>query len=425
MKKKRSSYILAFFLVFAGIFALISFYGEGIAKQVNLGLDLQGGFEVLYEVKPFDSNQSVTPEVLSSTVDALRKRIDVIGVSEPNLQIEGEDRIRVQLAGVADQETARELLSTQAKLTFRDVNDKILLDGADLKEGGAKVIFSEANAPWVSIKLKDAEAFKQATEQTLGSQLVIWLDFEEGDSHQAEILKEDSKIISAPSVSEVLNTKEVVIQGTFLLEEANQLANLLNSGSLPVELTEIYSTSVSAQFGEEALAETTLAAGVGVLLIFLYMLLTYRFSGMISIVTLSSYIFLILLVFNWMGAVLTLPGIAALVLGVGMAVDANILTFERMRDELTEGNSLKKAFHLGNKNSLSTIVDANITTLLAAGTLFMFGTSSVKGFALMLIISILTSFVTAVYGSRLLLGLWVKSGSLDNKKHWFKGGGGK
>lgn len=425
MKKNRSSYILAFFLLFAGIFALISLYGEGVAKQMNLGLDLQGGFEVLYEVNTFDSEQAVTPEVLSSTVDSLRKRIDVIGVSEPNLQIEGKDRVRVQLAGVSDQETARELLSTQAKLTFRDVNDNILLDGADLKEGGAQVIFSEANTPWVSIKLKDAEVFKKATERTMGSQLVIWLDYEEGDSYQTEMLKEDTKIISAPSVSEVLNTKEVVIQGTFLLEEATQLANLLNSGSLPVELKEIYSTSVSAQFGEDALAETTLAAGVGVLLIFLYMLFTYRFSGMISVITLSAYIFLILLVFNWMGAVLTLPGIAALVLGVGMAVDANILTFERMREELIEGNSLKKAFKLGNKNSLSTIVDANITTLLAAGTLFMFGTSSVKGFALMLIISILTSFVTAVYGSRLMLGLWIKSGVLDGKTHWFKGGGKK
>lgn len=422
MKRKRLTHILVFLLVLTGIFSAIFLYGEGLVKKINLGLDLQGGFEVLYEVNTFESDQPVTPEVLSSTVDALRKRIDVIGVSEPNLQIEGDNRIRVQLAGVNNQETARELLSTQAKLTFRDVNDKILLDGKDLKEGGAKVIFSDANAPWVSIKLNDADAFKKATEQTLGSQLVIWMDYEEGDSYITEITKPDSKIISAPSVSEVLNTKEVVIQGTFLLEEASQLASLLNSGSLPVELLEIYSTSVSAQFGEEALDETTLAAIVGIVLIFIYMLVTYRFSGAISVITLSTYIFVILLIFNWMGAVLTLPGIAALVLGVGMAVDANILTFERMRDELTEGNSLKKAFHLGNKNSLSTIVDANITTLLAAGTLFMFGTSSVKGFALMLIVSILTSFATAVYGSRLLLGLWIKSDILNSKTHWFKGG---
>lgn len=149
------------------------------------------------------------------------------------------------------------------------------------------------------------------------------------------------------------------------------------------------------------------------------MLVYYRFPGFIAVVTLSIYIFLTLLVFDWMNAVLTLPGIAALVLGVGMAVDANIITYERIRDELKLGRSVKAAYKEGTKNSLATITDANLTTLLAAAVLFYYGTSSVKGFATTLIISILMSFITAVYGTRLFMSLWVNSGFLDKRTGWF------
>lgn len=418
-KKVKMKFIYFFLSLLIGIGFLISYFTGDVSKDIKLGLDLQGGFEVLYEVKPIKEGQVINQEVLSSTVEALRNRIDVLGVSEPSIQIEGEDRIRVQLAGIDDQNKAREILSTQAKLTFRDVNDQLLLDGSDLKEGGASVTFSETNSPWVSIKLKDAKLFKEATEKTLGSALVIWLDYKEGDTFANEMQKEKSKIISAPSVSEVLNTTDVVIQGQFQLEEAQQLADLLNAGSLPVDLQEVYSTSVSAQFGEKALQDTILAGIIGILAIFMFMVAVYRFPGIIAVITLSFYIFLNLVIFDWMNAVLTLPGIAALILGVGMAVDANILTYERIKEEIKTGRSLQAAFKAGSQRSLSTILDANLTTLLSAGVLFAYGTSSVKGFAVMLIMGILISFVTAVFGSRLLLGLWVKSGFLNKKPHWF------
>ena len=417
----KRSRIVAFFLIVLLIAAAMGTTSKGILKDIKLGLDLQGGFEVLYEVKPL-AGEKITQDVLSSTASALDRRVNVLGVNEPIIQIEGDDRIRVQLAGVQDQNNAREILSTQAKLSFRDYNDKEMMTGADLKEGGAKQTFQE-NQPVVEVTLKDANKFKEITQKISSMEsptnvLAIWLDFEEGKD---SIKKTDSQdnMISAPAVSEVFSTNKVFITGQFTVEEAKELAALLNAGALPVDLKEVYSTSVGAQFGEGALNDTIFAGIIGIGLVFIFMLVYYRFPGFIAIVTLSIYIFLTLLVFDWMNAVLTLPGIAALVLGVGMAVDANIITYERIRDELKLGRSVKAAYKEGTKNSLATITDANLTTLLAAAVLFFYGTSSVKGFATTLIISILMSFITAVYGTRLFMSLWVKSGFLDNRKSWF------
>ena len=188
---------------------------------------------------------------------------------------------------------------------------------------------------------------------------------------------------------------------------------------MPVHLTELYSTSVGAQFGEQALNQTVFAGLIGIAIIFIFMIAVYRFAGLIAGINVAIYVYLILLVFQLMHGVLTLPGIAALILGVGMAVDANVLTFERIKEELRVGKSVKAAFKAGGRSSIVTILDANITTILAAAVLFIFGTSSIKGFATMLIVSILVSFLTAVYGTRLLMQLWVDSGYLKNRKTWF------
>ena len=421
MKKGR---IAVFFIIVLALGTLIGFTYKDTASGIRLGLDLQGGFEVLYEVQPAKEGQVINDETMDATVSALNNRINVIGVSEPNIQIEGENRIRVQLAGVEDQNEARELLSTQAELTFRDVDDNLMLDGSDLEENGASLTFSETNQPWVALTLKDADKFAEVTkkisEKPPGENLlVIWLDYEEGDSFKEEVTKPDPKFLSAPAVNDVLNTKDVVIEGNFTVEEAKNLADMLNAGSLPVHLKEIYSTSVGAQFGQQALENTIFAGFIAVMLIFLFMIVYYRFLGLIATITLSVYIYLILVVFEWMNAVLTLPGIAALILGVGMAVDANILTYERIKEEIKAGKSIMSAFKAGGRRAFSSILDANLTTLIAAGVLFAFGTSAVKGFAVMLITSILVSFLTAVYGSRLLLGLWVNSRIFNKKPAYF------
>ena len=421
---KKRGRIIAFTLIVILFASLISTTVTGIGKKINLGLDLQGGFEILYEVEPIDETQEVNRALLEATVQTLNDRVNRLGISETVIDIEGEDRIRVQLAGVENQTEAREMLSTSALLTFRDVNDNTLLDGSDLREGSARQDFhGETNQPIVTLKLKDSNKFGEVTEEIASMKpenlLVIWMDYKEGDSFLEEIEKDDPKFISAPTVDEPLYTIDVMITGNFTVEEAQRLADIINSGSLPVHMKELYSTSVGAQFGETALNQTVFAGVIGIIAIFIFMIAVYRFPGFIAGINIAIYVYLILLVFQLMNGVLTLPGIAALILGVGMAVDANVLTFERIKEELRQGKSVRNSFTTGGKNSLVTILDANITTLLAAAVLFMFGTSSVKGFATMLIVSILVSFLTAVYGTRLLLGLWVQSGFLKDRKGWF------
>ncbi|MFJ3386498.1 protein translocase subunit SecDF [Lysinibacillus sp. NPDC086135] len=421
---KLKSRIVAFVLLMVIFTATIGTTVGGVLKDIKLGLDLQGGFEVLYEVKELHKGEEITQGVLSATATALSQRVNAIGVSEPSIQVEDKNRIRVQLAGVEDQESARKLLSTTANLTFRDVDDNILLDGNDLKPGGAKDSFDQQNRPIVSLTLKDGKKFADITSKIAAKPagqnlLVVWLDFEDGvDSYKAESQKAKPRYASAATVNQTLNTTDVMISGNFTVEETKNLAGILDAGALPVKLNEIYSTSVGAQFGDQALKSTILAGVVGVVIIFLFMLFYYRLPGFISIITLAIFTFLVLVVFDWINAVLTLPGIAAIVLGIGMAVDANILAAERIREELRVGYSVKQAFQIGSKQSLSAIVDAQLTTLLAAAVLFQFGTSSVKGFATTLIISILLSFLTAVWGSRVLLGLLVNSGYFNNSA-WF------
>ncbi|MGN7311714.1 protein translocase subunit SecD [Alkalicoccobacillus gibsonii] len=420
VKKGR---IFAFFLIVLAFAVLISTTVMSITKETKLGLDLQGGFEVLYEVTPIDDTE-ITEQTLSATVTALNQRVNVIGVSEPVIQIEGDDRIRVQLAGVEDQETARQLLATEAELTFRDVDDNILLDGSDLQQNGAAGQFDQTNRPIVTLKLKDAERFAEVTrdlsQRPIGENvLVIWLDFEEGDSYAEEANSAEPKFLSAANVSEVINSQDVQISGNFTPDETKHISEILNAGSLPVKLDEMFSNSVGASLGEKSMVQTVYAGLIGIALIFVFMLFYYRLPGFIAVVTLSVYTYLVIVILNLMNAVMTLPGIAALVLGVGMAVDANIITYERIREELRSGKSTMSAFKAGTRRSLSTILDSNLTTILAASVMFYFGTSAVRGFSIVLIVSILTSFLTAVLGSRLLLGMWVSSKFLNKRPGWF------
>ncbi|WP_193062286.1 protein translocase subunit SecDF [Oceanobacillus oncorhynchi] len=420
---KKRGRIVAFFLVIAILAGVIGTTFSNLASNVNLGLDLQGGFEVLYEVEPVEDGQEISSSLLEGTVQTLNDRVNRLGISEAVIDIEGDDRIRVQLAGVDNQAEARELLSTSAQLSFRDVDDEEYLDGSDIVEGSASQDYNpNTNAPIVTLQLQDASKFGEVTEeisQMTDNRLVIWMDYQEGeDSFSEEVTKEDPKFVSAPAVSEPIHSRDVMIEGDFTVESAQQMADIINSGSLDVHMNEIFSTSVGAQFGEQALNETVIAGLIGIALIVLYLCVVYRFSGIIASINLAVYVFLVVLIFELLNGVLTLPGIAALILGVGMAVDANVITFERIKEELRAGKSVKAAFQSGNKSSFVTILDANITTLIAAAVLFIFGTSSVKGFATMLIISILVSFITAVFGTRGLLALWVQSGFLKKRKTW-------
>ncbi|EGQ4135183.1 protein translocase subunit SecDF [Staphylococcus pseudintermedius] len=424
---KKVSRLITFILLVVLLFAGMSATYKSVIKNVNLGLDLQGGFEVLYQVNPLGDGEKIDNTAVQSTAKTLERRVNVLGVSEPKIQVEDQNRIRVQLAGVQDQNQARKILSSQANLTIRDADDKVLLTGKDLVQGSAKQEFKQnTNQPAVTFKLKDSDKFKKVTEEISKKQenvMVVWLDFEKGDSYEKEKTKEDPKFISAASVNQPINSTNVEISGGFQgekgISEAKQIADLLNSGSLPVELKEIYSTSVGAQFGQDALDKTINASMIGIGIIFLFMPLFYRLPGIVAVITLTTYIYLTMVAFNFISGVLTLPGLAALVLGVGMAVDANIIMYERIKDEIRIGRTLKQAYKKANKSSFITILDANLTTVLAAAVLFFFGESSVKGFATMLLLAILMSFVTAVFLTRVLLSLVVHSNVFKKKLWWF------
>ncbi len=418
MKKSR---LAAFGIIVATIIAVIIAFASDIRNSMTLGLDLQGGFEILYQVTPLEGQEMPDMEAVVSSV---RKRVDVLGVSEPEITVEGNDRIRVSLAGVDSPDQARRIISSTANLTFRDVNDNLLMDASVLEEGGASVGQDQYGNYVVNLSLKDSDTFYQVTseiaQRSSGQNLIVaWLDYEEGQSYAAESRKEDPAYISAATVSEGISGNSAQISGNFTQESATELKDLINSGSLPVQLTEQYSDVVSADYGLGAFSTTMLAGAIGVAAVMLFMICVYRLPGVISAITLAVYIFVVFLLYNAMGAVFTLSGIAALVLGVGMAVDSNILTFERIKDAMYHGRSVQSAFREGSRESFRTILDAQMTTLISAIILYLLGTGSVKGFATMLIVSTLTTLLLIVFVARFLLGLLVKSGCLDNRYKLF------
>jgi SecD/SecF fusion protein len=416
---KNLVFVVAILLVVGSLFT-------PILKNIKFGLDLQGGFEVLYQVQSIDGSK-VTKDMVTSTYKTIERRINVLGVSEPSIIVEGNDKIRVQLAGITNPEEARMILSQAANLTFRDTSDNLLMNSDVLKSGGARVGQDDRGYPAVALSVKDKDKFFDVTKsvsQKNDNRIVIWLDYEETDSFAKEEINcgslSASKCLSVAAVSQGF-ASDVIIQGNFSLEEVKNIVELINSGSLPTKLDEISSKTVDASFGADSLNKTFTAGVVGISLIMIFMIAIYKFSGFIASVGLFIYTFLIFLIFWLVGGVLTLPGIAAVVIGIGMAVDSSVISFARIKDELLGKSRLATAFINGNKNSFMTILDSNITTLLVAIILFIFGESSVKGFATMLIISIVVTMLVMVLITRVLLKLFVKSGYFDNKLNAFIG----
>ena len=393
-------------------------------KNLKFGLDLQGGFEILYKGESIDGSK-MTHDKIMATYKTLSKRIDSLGVTEPEITIEGNDKIRVKLAGVTNPEEARKQLSTVATLSFRDSEDNLLMTSDVLVSGGAKVSQDSSGNPAVSLSVKDKEEFYKVTNKVKDydqNLIVIWLDYNENeDSYASEgslCGTEESNCLSAATVSQGF-ASDVIIQGNFTEEQVENLVDLINSGSLPSKLTEISSQTVGASFGDNTLQTTFIAGVIGIVLIILFLIAVYHFAGFISAVSMMIYAFLVFLVFWVVGGVLTLPGIAALILGIGTAVDSSIITFARIKDELYKGKSLPMAFREGSKESFSAILDANVTTLLVAIIMFVLGESSIKGFATMQIITVAVIMVTMVGLNRLLLKLFVKTNYFNDKTKLF------
>lgn len=398
-----------------------------VLDNTNYGLDLQGGFEVLYQISPIKKKSKLTSEMVYNTYQSLVRRIDILGVSEPEITIEGENKIRVKLAGIKNKDQAREVLSSTASLTFRDTSDHLLMT-SDVLGGKAKVSTDDRGRPAVSLSIKDKDTFYDVTSKISKREsnvIVIWLDYDENeDSYASEKDKcgslNDSHCLSAATVSQGFSS-DVIISGSFTSEEASSLVELINSGALPTKLTEISSRTVEASFGANSLEKTMTAGVIGIGIVILIMLLVYKFSGFIASMGVIMYTALTFLIFYLLNGVLTLPGIAAILLGIGMAVDANVISFERIKEQIKIGKSTKEAFEIGNKSSLTSIIDANITTLIAAIIIFILGQSSVKGFATMLIISIIVTVLVMVFFTKFILRMFVKTGYFENKPNLFIG----
>ena len=414
--------LIGLLIVVIGIVAATTF--STIKDNLNLGLDLRGGFEILYEVEPLNEDASMD---MNAVINSISKRINVLGVSEPSIIVEGDNRVRVQLAGVADQDTAREMIGTTANLTFRDVDDNELADSSILSEGGASLAYDENGRPVVSLKIKDSTKFgeitKEISEKSSGENImIIWLDYTEGDSYTAEAAKanqgEEPAYISAATVSSQI-TGDCQISGNFTEEEARTLANLINSGSLPVKMTEISSNVVSAEFGADALEKTAMAGVIGVALIALFLIIRYRVPGILAAIMLVAYLWAVFGLYSAIGAVFTLSGIGALVLGVGMTVDVNVIYFERIRQELYKGHSVPNAIREGQTVSFSAIFDSQFTTLITALIMYIWGTGSVKGFATMLIVTVAMTMIINVCLSRFLMNRLAASHICDTHPEWF------
>jgi SecD/SecF fusion protein len=394
--------VTAFFVILFFTLTIVVATTYQITKQIKLGLDLQGGFEILYMAQSIDTNGTVTLDSLRETAKILKKRVDPTGALDPEINPEGKERIRAKIAGVVDEKTIREKLKKPSYLSFRAPDGQVLMDGRDFVPNGANVAYKDS-VPIVTIKLKSADKFEEVTTKVLGRTLAIYLDDE---------------MISNPSVTKVIPQDTAEISGGFTYLKAKELKDTINFGALSLKLVEKNTQSIGPTLGQKSMADTVKAGVIAFVLILVGMIAFYRVPGIIASITLITFTWLLMLVFVLLNITLTLPGIAAFVLGIGMAVDTNIITNERIRDEIRNGKSILSSLRAGNKNSFRTVIDANVTTLIAAVVLYYIGSGSIQGFALTLIFSIVVSILTNVYLSRGLLYLLVKA-DIINKPVFF------
>lgn len=360
-------------------------------KSISLGLDLKGGVYVEYEAKlPKDLDGMNFEQLLNNTIDIMANRLTDKGFPEATVVKLGTNGIRVEIPEVQDPNEILNLIGSPAKLEFLDPDGNVFMEGRHLQTA---VAARDQNAqPIISFTLtkEGAEIFGEMTAKSIGKALTIRLDGE---------------TIMSPTVNDAILTGSGIISNLGTDERAQTIALQIQSGALPLEISQQKVDTISATLGIDALEKAIMAAIIGILLVMLFMILRYRLAGLVAAWALVIYInLLFLLIAIIPGIQLTLPGIAGIVLGIGMAVDANVVIFERFNEELSQGRPLIHAFRLGFHNALSAIVDANITTLIAAFVLLSFGTGSIKGFAITLLLGVLTSMVSALIVSRNLLG---------------------
>ncbi len=375
---------------------------------VKRGLDLVGGSIISFEADTDNPSQTD----MDAAMAVVRNRLDSQGYYDATVTQRGDKTISIEIPNINDPETAVQMLGATAKLTFRDPDGNVIMEGGtDVKRATYRYGQTQENGSmehYVELEFTDegTKKFSDAT-QTISAK-------PQGSNYIAIYLDEEQ--ISSPMVSEPITTSTCVINGNFTEASASGLANQIQSGQLPFALKEAELRSIGPTLGDRALETSLLAAGIGILLVMVFMLIFYRVAGLIADIALAGYIGLVTLTvsgyFSFLGVsgTLTLPGIAGIVLGVGMAVDANIVIFERIKEELRAGKTASAAVKSGYNRALSAIIDSNITTIIAAIVLGAFGTGTIKGFAWTLAIGIVVSMITAVFVTRMLLKIFLNLG---------------
>ena len=405
-----------------------------VRDNANLGLDLAGGVYVLLEAEDVDDEVD-GDDAVERAMTVIRSRVDELGVSEPVLQREGRDRIRIELAGEdLDRDEAMEVIGRTAQLKFfgpeilddpdfdmdliREVEEEEqtktisqavldrhepLLTGDDLADASAS--YDPHGRPFVGIEFtsEGRDKFAEATTRYVNQPIVMVLD---------------NEVISAPNVNEPITGGNASIENVGSISEASNIALMLRTGALPVTLNELETRTVGPTLGAELLDNSVVAASIGLGLVLLFMVAFYRLPGIMSCFGLGLYLIILFMVLIGIGATFTLPGIAGLVLSIGMAVDANVIIFERIKEELRDKKTLRTSVDSGFKKALSTILDSNVTTLIGASILFYFGTGPVRGFAVTLTIGILASMFTAIIFSKFILKTLVQTRMVKNTKYF-------
>lgn len=390
MKNTKNLFLLIFFLAF-----LVSLYLVFFGKDFSLGMDLAGGTILTYQIYFSDSNSAGTlkKDILEQTKDLIERRINFLGVSEYFVSFSETGRILIEIPNIKDPELAKKVIGETPFLEFRVPQNEIFvpsgLTGKYLKK--AEVVFTPITFKPVivlSFNEEGARIFKDVTQKYLGKPVAIYLD---------------GQLISSPIVRDVIENGEAQITGKFTLDEAKLLVNRLNQGSLPAPLNLIAESVVDPLFGKEFLNLAIKGSLIGISLVIIFMIIFYGFNGLIADIALIFYIIFNLAIYKILGVTISLASLSGLVLAVGMAVDANILVFERMKEERKRGLKEIDIVREGFRRAFPSIRDSNMTTIISSFLIYFLAVSFVKGFALTLFLGVILSFLTAVFFTRYLL----------------------
>lgn len=372
-------------------------------ESIDLGLDLAGGVYVVLEAKT-DATGAELAKLMEQSKAIINTRVNGLGVSEPNIFIEGGNRIRVELAGVDNPQEAIDLIGKTAQLQFIDPDQNVVVTGKNVVKSEVQARENQLGQQEIFVSLEfdkeGAENFAEATGR---------LSKKESAEERIIFIILDDQVISSPIVQsgEAITDGKAVITGGFDWESAANLATLIRGGALPVEMEELQTRAIGPSLGLKAYEKSITAGAIALLLIFVFMILFYRVPGIVASIGLVIYTLIVIFSMSALGVKLTLPGIAGLILSIGMAVDANVVIFERIKEEIRIGKTVRTSIETGYKRALTSVIDANVTTLIAGTVLYYFGIGPIKGFGVTLILGIIASMLTAVFVSKYLLRLMV------------------